>query len=64
LNPPPDVLVSNAAVTLSKADIRKSDPELVAQEIDINVKGPYLMARAYVDAVNAANRKGCLINVR
>ena len=63
LDTPPDVVVSNAAVTLAKADIASSDPALVAQEIDINVKGPYFVARYYVDAVNAAAKTGVFIHV-
>ncbi|KAK3056903.1 hypothetical protein LTR09_001941 [Extremus antarcticus] len=63
LETPPDIVVSNAAVTLAKSDIASSDIALVAQEIDINIKGPYLISRAYFDAVNAAERTGCLIHV-
>lgn len=63
LNSSPDVVVSNAAVTLAQSDIATSDPELVAQEIDINVKGPYFIARAYAEAAKKSDKDGCLINV-
>jgi NAD(P)-dependent dehydrogenase (short-subunit alcohol dehydrogenase family) len=64
LSSSPDVVVSNAAVNLSKADIAVSDPEVVSREIDTNVKGPYYIARAYGGAAEKAGKDGCLITVR
>lgn len=63
LQSPPDVLVSNAAVSLETATVMDSDPAKVCTEIDINFKGMYLMAHYYMNAVNTAGKQGCLINV-
>ena len=63
LQTPPDILVSNAAVSLPNGSIAESDPSNWSAEIDINIKGTYLVARAYLRAVHAAGKEGCLINV-
>ena len=60
---PPDVVVSNAAISISKTTIPDSDPLKVFSEIDVNVKGTYLIAHYYINAVHAAGKQGCLINI-
>lgn len=60
---PPDVVVSNAAVSPGIATIAESDPAIWSQTVDINLKGTYLIARAYLNAVHAVGKQGCLINV-
>ena len=63
LKEPPDVLVSNAAVSMATATVAESDPLTWFREIDINIKGAYTVAHLYVNAAQAANKEGCLINV-
>ena len=63
LKAPPDIVVSNAAVSMATATIADSDPSTWFKEIDINIKGPYTVAHLYVNAARAANKEGCLINV-
>lgn len=63
LKEPPDVVVSNAAVSMATATVVESDPSTWFKEIDINIKGAYIVAKIYVDAIKAANKEGCLINV-
>ena len=60
---PPDVVVSNAAVSMATATVLESDPSTWFKEIDINIKGAYTVAKIYLDAVQAAGKEGCLINV-
>lgn len=60
----PDVLVSNAAVSLGTATVADSDPANWAAEININVNGTYLMAQAYLSKFHATDKKsGTIINV-
>jgi NAD(P)-dependent dehydrogenase (short-subunit alcohol dehydrogenase family) len=59
----PDIVVSNAAVSMATATIADSDPSTWFKEIDINIKGAYTVAHLYVNAARAANKEGCLINV-
>jgi NAD(P)-dependent dehydrogenase (short-subunit alcohol dehydrogenase family) len=63
LKKPPDVVISNAAVSMATATVAESDPLTWFKEIDINIKGACTVAKIYVDAVKAANKEGCLINV-
>ncbi|TKA45827.1 hypothetical protein B0A54_03512 [Friedmanniomyces endolithicus] len=59
----PDVVVSNAA-TSSSATVAESDPDRWWNDYDVNVRGPYLIARSYMRAAKAAGKKdGRLINV-
>ncbi|KAK5112221.1 hypothetical protein LTR62_004382 [Meristemomyces frigidus] len=61
----PDVVVSNAATTQTEL-IAESDPEVWWRTLEVNLKGPYLIARAYVNAVRGAAKKkmgGRIINV-
>ena len=60
---PPDVLVSNAAVSPATAPLADSDPSDWFAGVDINIKGSYLVARAYTNAVYAAGKEGCVINI-
>jgi NAD(P)-dependent dehydrogenase (short-subunit alcohol dehydrogenase family) len=63
LKEPPDVVVSNAGVSLATATVLESNPPTWSKEIDINVKGAYHVAQVYVNACQAVNKDGCLINV-
>ncbi|KAK0927664.1 hypothetical protein LTR29_017599 [Friedmanniomyces endolithicus] len=59
----PDVVVSNAA-TSSSATVAESDPDRWWNDYDVNVRGPYLIARSYMRAAKAAGKKDRrLINV-
>ncbi|KAK3113990.1 hypothetical protein LTR53_008127 [Teratosphaeriaceae sp. CCFEE 6253] len=59
----PDVIVSNAASS-SSASIADSDPGLWWQGMEVNVRGPYLIARSYIHAARAAGKTGGrIINV-
>ena len=63
LKGPPDVVGSNAGVSLATATVLDSDPPTWSKEIDINVKGAYHVGQVYANACQAANKDGCLINV-
>ena len=63
LKEPPDVVVSNAAVSLATATVLDSNQPTWCKDIDINIKGAYNVAQIYVSACQAANKDGCLINV-
>jgi NAD(P)-dependent dehydrogenase (short-subunit alcohol dehydrogenase family) len=63
LKKPPDVVISNAAVSMATATVAESDPLKWFKEIDINIKGAYTVAKIYLDKVQAAGTEGCLINV-
>ena len=63
----PDVVVSNAAVSGATEKVIDSDPATWWRDVDINLRGTYLVARAYLRAVRVASNKpidgGRLINV-
>ena len=63
LDSPPDVVVSNAAVSLATASVTEADPQKWSTDIDVNIKGAYHVARAYLNAAHAVKKEGCLINV-
>ncbi|KAK4553724.1 Glycoside hydrolase 2 (Mannanase, beta-galactosidase) [Recurvomyces mirabilis] len=59
----PDVVVSNAA-TNESALIAESDTESWWRTMEVNTKGPYLIARTYISALKAAGKKNAhIINI-
>ncbi|KAK4889665.1 hypothetical protein LTR27_011557 [Elasticomyces elasticus] len=59
----PDVIVSNAAASRDEPII-DSDPDVWWNQVDVNIRGPYLIARTYLRAARAAGKKGGrIINV-
>lgn len=61
---PPDVLVSNAAISGALTPLIDSDPDTWWESYDVNLRGTYLIARAYLRAVRAAKKDhGIIINV-
>lgn len=61
----PDVVVSSAGVTSPAATIADSDPATWGRDWDINLRGSYLVAREFLRAVRASERKrgGIIVNV-
>ncbi|KAK5676397.1 hypothetical protein LTS10_011210 [Elasticomyces elasticus] len=59
----PDVIVSNAAASRDEPII-DSNPDVWWNQVDVNIRGPYLIARSYLRAARAAGKKGGrIINV-
>lgn len=61
---PPDVVVSNAAIS-SNSTIADSDPDAWWRDVDVNLRGSYLIARTFVRAVRGSGHQKArrLINV-
>lgn len=61
----PDIVVSNAGVYSGTAHVAEADPAVYWRDYEINVRGSFLVARAYIQAVRASERKrgGLLISV-
>jgi len=58
--PPPDILVNNAGVN-ADFHISDSDPTTWWRDFEVNVKGTYLVTRAYLRLLNG--RPGTILNV-
>ncbi|CAM1502105.1 Fc.00g040890.m01.CDS01 [Cosmosporella sp. VM-42] len=56
LEPLPDVLVHNAAVSLSTAAVPDSEPSKWLGDMDINIHGMYNMTHVYINALKAAGK--------
>ncbi|KAI7145822.1 hypothetical protein KC352_g29083 [Hortaea werneckii] len=48
--PPPDILVSNAGTSCATENIADSDPDMWWRDIEVNLKGTYLVAKRYIRA--------------
>ncbi|KAI7089442.1 hypothetical protein KC356_g2519 [Hortaea werneckii] len=48
--PPPNILVSNAGTSGATEKIADSDPDMWWRDIEVNLKGTYLVARRYIRA--------------
>ncbi|RMY51662.1 hypothetical protein D0863_14510 [Hortaea werneckii] len=49
--PPPDILVSNAGTSGATEKIADSDPKMWWRDLEVNLKGTYLVARRYIRAL-------------
>ncbi|KAI6880508.1 hypothetical protein KC360_g7209 [Hortaea werneckii] len=49
--PPPDILVSNAGTSGATENIADSDPDMWWRDVEVNLKGTYLVARRYIRAL-------------
>ncbi|RFU79480.1 oxidoreductase, short chain dehydrogenase reductase family [Trichoderma arundinaceum] len=60
----PDILIHSAAVSLSTAAIDESNPDWWLGDIDNNIRGMYVIATAYLNALKAAGKtRARIINV-
>ncbi|KAI7550415.1 hypothetical protein KC331_g3189 [Hortaea werneckii] len=49
--PPPDILVSNAGTSGATETIADSEPDMWWRDMEVNLKGTYLVARGYIRAL-------------